>query len=89
MPMPKNKARQVKTAVEREAEVTGLRQKLLQALPPFFTRQTAAKMLGGLISPGTLANLDSEGQGPPVKVKLGRKVAYERSAFVDWFLSRS
>lgn len=66
----------------------GLRQKLSNSLPPIFTRQTAAKLLGGLISTGTLANLDCDGKGPPVKIRLGRKVAYERDTFIDWFFGR-
>lgn len=58
------------------------------SLPPIFTRQTASMAIGGLISPKTFANLDSKGQGPPVKRRLGTKVAYERESFVTWLRGR-
>lgn len=63
-------------------------QTLQQNLPPIFTRLTAEKLMGGLVDAGTLANLDSAGDGPPVKIRLGRKVAYERSSFIGWFVAR-
>lgn len=69
-------------------EVSTIRQKLLAELPPIFTRSVAVKATGGLIAVGTLANLDSAGEGPPDKIRLGRKVAYERESFVEWFLAR-
>lgn len=55
-----------------------------EELPPVFTRQVASKAIGGLMSPKTLSNLDSLGDGPPVKIKLGSKVGYERESFVEW-----
>jgi hypothetical protein len=58
------------------------------ALPPVFTRQTASHVMGGLISAKTLSNLDALGQGPPVKAKIGHKVAYERESFMRWLRQR-
>jgi hypothetical protein len=58
------------------------------ALPPVFTRQTASHVMGGLISAKTLSNLDALGQGPPVKAKIGHKVAYERESFMQWLKQR-
>jgi hypothetical protein len=62
-----------------------LREKMERALPPFFTRQTAALLLGGLVSVGGLANLDCSGKGPPT-FRLGKRIAYERASFVSWLL---
>lgn len=59
------------------------------ALPPFVTRVMAAKVLGGLIAPGTLANLDSEGRGPAGRILMGRKVAYPRAEFIAFVRQRS
>lgn len=39
--------------------------------------------LGGLISSGYLANLDSKGRGPRA-LKSGRRVAYIREDLVEW-----
>jgi hypothetical protein len=64
-----------------------LREKLLAALPPLFSRKTASEAIGGLISAGHLANLDSDGCGPP-KTYMGRLAAYERDSFVEWVIGR-
>lgn len=55
-----------------------------ESLPAVFTRQTASKAIGGLISPKTLSNLDALGIGPPVKIKFGTKVGYEKASFMAW-----
>lgn len=57
-------------------------------LPLIIARSEVPRLLGGLISSGRLANLDSEGSGPP-KVRLGRKIGYPRGPFVAWMRSRS
>lgn len=62
---------------------------LEKELPPFVTRTLASEKLGGLIAPGTLANLDSEGRGPDGRVVMGGKVAYPRTEFVAWVRRRS
>lgn len=59
----------------------------LAVAPPFFDRRTAAELLGGALSPGTLKNLDSLGKGPPRKRTLG-KVLYERKSFASWLSNR-
>ncbi len=56
---------------------------LEKALPPVFTRKVAAKMLGGVLAVGTLANLDSQKKGP-ARLRLKGRVAYEREAFLVW-----
>jgi len=67
---------------------TDLRSKLLAEMPPVVSRKEAARFTGGLLSPGTLANLDCLGRGPGGKILLGRKVAYERTAFINWLMER-
>lgn len=61
--------------------------KLEKTLPPAFARTEVPKLLGGLISAGRLANLDSEGLGPK-RINLGRKVGYLRGDFIAWMRSR-
>lgn len=60
---------------------------LEQSLPLVFTRREVSRLLGGLISCGRLANLDSEGSGPP-KIRLGKKVGYPRGPFIAWMRAR-
>ena len=63
--------------------------KLSEKLPPVFARTEIRKLLGGIISPGYLANLDSAGLGPP-RVRIGpRKVGYHREPFIEWLAARS
>lgn len=57
---------------------------LEQELPPVFTREVASKCMGGLLTPKTMSNADAMGYGPPVRVKLGKKVGYERKSFMCW-----
>lgn len=47
------------------------------------------KFSGGVLNARTLANLDSLGQGPPNRVRVGRKVAYFVSDLVAWMEKRS
>lgn len=56
---------------------------LLKTLPPMVARKDINTHLGGLISSGYLANLDSKGRGPRA-LKSGRRVAYIREDLVEW-----
>jgi len=58
--------------------------KLRQSLPPIFSREEAAKHLGGIFRASTLRNIDMRGEGPKLKVRIGKKIAYERDDFIDW-----
>jgi hypothetical protein len=60
---------------------------LRRELPPTFTRATAVKMMGGLFTVGTLANLDCLGKGPG-GVLIGRKKIYERESYIAWLERR-
>lgn len=57
---------------------------LRKLLPPIFTRETASKMIGGIFSPRTLSNFDAAGRGPRRKIKIGKRVAYEKEDFLEW-----
>ena len=57
---------------------------LKSALPPVFTREEAAKHLGGLLSAKTLNNIDYKGEGPEVRVRVGKKIGYGSETFVRW-----
>lgn len=59
----------------------------LAALPEIFSRSMVETLMPGVISSKTLANLQWRGAGPPYH-KLGRKVIYEKSAFLDWLINR-
>lgn len=60
---------------------------LLNTLPPMIARKDIDRYLGGIISKGYLANLDSKGEGPP-KVKIGKNVGYLRRPLVEWLAAR-
>lgn len=61
---------------------------LRENLPPVVARKNIDRYLGGLISSGYLANLDSEGLGPR-RIQCGRNVGYLREDLVDWLEERS
>lgn len=61
---------------------------LAKSLPPTFSRVKAVELLGGLISVGRLANLDSQGKGPQGRIMLGKKVGYAREPFIAWLRAR-
>lgn len=54
---------------------------LEKTLPPIFARRHIAKLLGGSIASGTLANMGKD--GPPY-VRRGRNAIYEKSTFLKW-----
>ena len=55
--------------------------KLHEELPVVFSRSEIAKLLGGTISAGTLANLGKKG---PKYVLIENKAIYERTTFLEW-----
>jgi len=69
-----------KTADLREA---------LENLPDIIARAEVGRLLGNVISPKTLANLDSLGIGPRGRHKLGNKVFYLKASFINWFENRA
>ena len=61
---------------------------LSDKLPPLIARAQVEKLLGGIISSKTLANLDSEGKGPK-RIRIGRKVVYQTVDLLEWLGDRS
>lgn len=55
---------------------------------PAFSREEFCRFLGGAITPGRLANLDSEGLGPDGSFYQGRKKMYLKAPAVEWALRR-
>ena len=51
-------------------------------------RTEVSKFSGGLMSSKYIANLDSQGKGPP-RVVVGRKVGYPTRDLVQWLRERS
>lgn len=63
--------------------------KLAKAWPsPIVSRTEISKFSGGLLTPRTLANLDSLGIGPP-RGTCGRKVFYPVDSLVVWIEKRA
>lgn len=56
---------------------------LRRELPAVFGRQAVGKLIPGIISEKSLANLAVNDEGPPYKV-VRRRVCYERGSFLDW-----
>lgn len=52
-------------------------------------REQVGPFTGGVISPAYMANLDSRGEGPEGRLRIGRKVAYPVDALVSWLEKRS
>ena len=63
-----------------------LLEQFAKEFPPIIARTEVGRLTGGLISPRTMANLDSKRLGPR-KIKFGKKVAYSRDSFI-LFLSK-
>jgi hypothetical protein len=52
-------------------------------------RQKIGEFSGGTIAPGTVANFDSKGAGPPGAIHVGRRVIYPVVEFVGWLEDRA
>ena len=62
-------------------------EKLKEELPIVFARKEIERLLPGVVSSKTLANLSSQGTGPP-SYHHGRTVIYDRDVFLDWLSKR-
>jgi hypothetical protein len=58
-------------------------------LSPLVARREMEKFTGGALRPRTLANLDSSGEGPPVRVVIGRAVCYPARELCIWLEERT
>ena len=53
------------------------------------SRNQVGQFSGGLVSAGTMANMDSRGQGPAQRILMGqRRVAYPVRELTDWLRKR-
>jgi|GEM_PF-1734483 hypothetical protein len=62
-------------------------EEMRKELPPFLSRAEASRATGHLYAPGSFANMDSKGDGPP-RVLIGYKTAYPRDGFLEWLATR-
>ena len=44
---------------------------------------------GGVLSPKTMANLDSQGLGPEGRISCGRKILYPVDNLISWMRGRA
>lgn len=55
----------------------------------YVARKEVGTFSGGLISPGTVANADSAGEGPEGAIRMGRNVGYPVKPFIRWLEKRA
>jgi hypothetical protein len=55
---------------------------------PVVARTEIKKFTGGALSGRTVANLDSRGEGPEGRFRLGRKTVYPKDKLVEWLERR-
>jgi hypothetical protein len=64
-------------------------QQLVERWPsPLVARCESGRFSGGVVSPRYLANLDSAGKGPTIRVQFGGKVAYPTRVLAEWLAGR-
>jgi hypothetical protein len=54
----------------------------------FVPRSQIPKFTGGLFAVGTMANMDSEGNGPEDSFRVGRQVCYPVESLCNWLIGR-
>jgi hypothetical protein len=52
-------------------------------------RSEVRKFSGGLLSEKTMANMDSRGEGPAGRIRVGRKICYPVVNLVGWMEGRA
>lgn len=60
---------------------------LNESWPAIVARSKIDTLSGGMLTKGTMANLDSEGKGPR-RIKIGKKVGYLREDLIAWLKER-
>ena len=56
---------------------------------PIVARTEVKKFTGGALSEKRLANLDSKGEGPAGRFRLGKKIVYPVDPFISWLEGRA
>lgn len=71
-------------------DLTKLRADMEAALPPLIARSEVSRYSGGLYSAKTLEIYDCKGIGIPKseRVRMDRKIAYTKSGFINWIISK-
>lgn len=55
----------------------------------FVSRSEVGRFTGGIVSPKTMANLDSQRLGPDGAIKFGKKVVYPVNCLIAWLDQRA
>jgi len=61
---------------------------LKDRLPPVIARSEVGNLLGGVIAPKTLANLDSAGSELE-RHRVGKKIVYRTEKLLEWLDART
>lgn len=77
-----------KTDHRKEAAIGVIRKAAERWPSSFIPRREVPNFTGGLISTGTLANLDCAGTGVPGAFRIGRQICYPVDAVCEWLISR-
>jgi hypothetical protein len=56
---------------------------------PVVARTELLRFSGGALHPRYMANLDSRGEGPPGRMRIGRRVVYPVAALITWMEARA
>jgi hypothetical protein len=62
-------------------------EKIFELKDQALTRKEACQLIGNIITPKTLRNLDCLKKGPKNKFYSGKKVFYTKEDFKNWFLN--
>ena len=52
-------------------------------------RSQVKSFSGGVLDPRYLANLDSTGEGPSIRLRIGRQIVYPVNELVSWMIARA
>lgn len=74
--------------MEDKIEIENFLKNLSNTAPEIITRQKIKEITGGLISPKSLANADSAGDGITPRFRIGGKVAYPKDAVIAYIRAR-
>ncbi len=55
----------------------------------FVSRSEVGRFTGGIVSPKTMANLDSQHIGPECALRFGKKIAYPVDSLIAWLEKRA
>lgn len=89
MPNYKKELQTMTTRAEKkEAAKAVIRQAAERWPSSFIPRREVPRFTGGLFSVGTMANLDSAGEGPEGAFTIGRQKVYPVVSFCDWLIAR-